>query len=348
MPRPNLQDVARHAGVSPATVSRVINNTAHVRESVRARVLQSAAALGYKVRQARASGTTSSVTIALLITDILNPFFPEIVRGVEDEAKSDGLAMLLYDTTEDSQSEHQVLHMLANRTVDGIIVCASRLAAQDLIALHERHKTPMVVINRIVNHPDIPCILVDLENATYRAARHLLTLSHTRIAYLAGPGQSEQSQARRRGLEMALEEAGLCLRSEWCPSSFPNVDGGFQAMSALLAMPVADRPTAVLAYNDMMAMGALHAIRAHHLRVPQDISIVGFDDIAMAAHTNPPLTTVDQPTYRMGKLAMQMLRQLMQGQAVSGDGYTLVESPLIVRESTAPLTGSNGHNPAGK
>ena len=118
-------------------------------------------------------------------------------------------------------------------------------------------------------------------------------------------------------------------------------------MSALLAMPVGDRPTAVLAYNDVMAMGALHAIRAHHLRVPQDISIVGFDDIAMAAHTNPPLTTVDQPTYRMGKLAMQMLRQLMQGQAVSGDGYTLVESPLIVRESTAPLTGSNGHNPAG-
>ena len=231
--------------------------------------------------------------------------------------------------------------MLANRTVDGIIVCASRLAAQDLIALHERHKTPMVVINRIVNHPGIPCILVDLENATYRAARHLLTLKHTRIAYLAGPGQSEQSRARRRGLELALTEAGLGLRSEWCPSSFPNVDGGFQAMSALLAMPIADRPTAVLAYNDVMAMGALHAIRAHHLRVPHDVSIVGFDDIAMAAHTNPPLTTVDQPTYRMGKLAMQMLRHLMQGQPIPGDGYTLVESPLIVRESTAPLTGSN-------
>ena len=209
MPRPNLQDVARHAGVSPATVSRVINNTAHVRESVRARVLQSAAFLGYKVRPAWASGAASSITIALLITDILNPFFPEIVRGVEDEAKSDGLAMLLCDTTEDSQSERLVLHMLANRSVDGIIVCASRLAAEDLIALHERHKTPMVVINRIVNHPGIPCILVDLEDATYRGARHLLTLNHTRIAYLAGPGQSEQSRARRRGLELALEEAGL-------------------------------------------------------------------------------------------------------------------------------------------
>ncbi len=346
--RPNLQDVAHHAGVSPATVSRVLNHTAHVRESVRSRVLQSVASLGYEAPPTRANAPASQATIALLITDILNPFFPEIVRGVEDEAKSDRLAMLLCDTTEDSQSEHQVLHMLATRSIDGIIVCASRLAAKDLISLHERHKTPMVVINRIVNHPGIPCILVDLENATYRAARHLLTLNHTRIAYLAGPGQSEQSRARRRGLELALAEASLCLRAEWCPSSFPNVDGGFQAMSALLAIPVADRPTAVLAYNDMMAMGALHAIRAHHLRVPQDISIVGFDDIAMAAHTNPPLTTVGQPTYRMGRLAMQMLRQLMEGQAIPGDGYTLVESPLIVRESTAPLRGSNGHSPAGK
>jgi DNA-binding LacI/PurR family transcriptional regulator len=346
-PRPNLQDVARHAGVSPATVSRVIHNTAHVRDSVQARVLESAASLGYALR-IRPGVAAPQTTIAVLVTDILNPFFPEIVRGVQDEAKSDGLAMLLCDTSEDSQSERQVLDMLASRPVDGIIVCASRLAAEDLIALHERHTTPMVVINRIINHPGIPCILVDLENATYRAARHLLALNHTRIAYLAGPGASEASQARRRGLELALTEAGLCLRSEWCPSGFPNVDGGFQAMSALLAMPAADRPTAALAYNDMMAMGALHAIRAHHLRVPQDISLVGFDDIAMAAHTNPPLTTVDQPKYRMGKLAMQMLRQLMQGQAVPGEGYTLVESPLIVRESTAPLAGSNGHSPAGK
>jgi len=347
-PRPNLQDVARHAGVSPATVSRLIHNTAHVRESVRDRVLQSAASLGYELPLPRSNTCTPQATIALLITDILNPFFPEIVRGVEDEAKSDGLAMLLCDTTEDSQWERQILHTLASRPVDGIIVCASRLAAEDLINLHERHKTPMVVLNRIVNHPGIPCVLVDCENATYRAARHLLALNHTRIAYLAGPGMSDASQARRRGLELALAEAGQSLRPEWCLNSFPNVDGGFQAMSALLAMPAADRPTAALAYNDMMAMGALHAIRAHHLRVPQDISLVGFDDIAMAAHTNPPLTTVDQPKYRMGKLAMRMLRQLMQGQAIPGDGYTLVESPLIVRESTAPLTGSNGHSPAGK
>ena len=346
-PRPNLLDVAHHAGVSPATVSRVLNNTAPVRASVRERVLTSVAALGYEPSPARANAATSQGTIAVLITDILNPFFPELIRGVDDEAKVDRFALLLCDTAEDPQWEQQVLRTLIGRSIDGMIVCASRLAAQDLIAFHDRQKTPMVVINRCINHPGIPCVLVDFENATYRAGRHLLSLNHTRIAYLAGPSASEASQARRHGLELALTEAGLCLKPEWCPASFPNVDGGFQAMSALLALPAAERPTAVLAYNDIMALGALHAVRAHHLRVPEDISVVGFDDIAMAVHTNPPLTTIDQPKYRMGRLAMRILRQAINGQTTVGEGYTLVESPLIVRESTAPLAMGNGHSLAG-
>lgn len=145
------------------------------------------------------------------------------------------------------------------------------------------------------------------------------------------------SKARRSGMESALGEAGLSLKEEWCPSSFPNVDGGFQAMSKLLALPTSDRPTAVIAFNDIMALGAMHAIRSHRLKVPEDISVVGFDDIAMAAHANPPLTTVSQPRYQMGQLAMRMLRQMIRGETHLGGSYTLVESPLIVRESTAPI-----------
>lgn len=346
--RPNLLDVARHAGVSSSTVSRVLNNTAPVRESVRTRVMSSVVELGYEPPPSRPASHVSQSTIALLITDILNPFFPEIVRGVRDEARQDDLGLLLCDTAEDPQWERQALRMLTSRPVDGVIVCASRLATLDIITIHDRHKIPLVIVNRNVNHPGIPCVVVNFENATYRAGRHLLDLKHTRIAYLAGPDTTEASQARRHGLELALHEAGLRLQPELCPASFPSVDGGFQAMSALLALPPADRPTAVQAYNDVMALGALHAIRTHRLRVPEDISVVGFDDIAMAAHSNPPLTTIDQPKYRMGKLAMRLLRQLMQGQMTVSDGYTLVESPLIVRESTAPLAGSNGHSPAGE
>jgi LacI family transcriptional regulator len=122
------------------------------------------------------------------------------------------------------------------------------------------------------------------------------------------------------------------------------VDGGFQAMSALLALPLENRPTATIAYNDLMALGALHAVRSHHLHVPEDISVIGIDNIAMAAHSNPPLTTVFTPKHRMGRMAAQQLRRLMEGQAPPEEGYTLVECPLIVRESTALAPGSNGRN----
>lgn len=340
MPTAKLLDVARHAGVSPATVSRVLNNTAPVNERTRIRVLEAIATLGYKPVSIPTPEETNQGTIALLITDILNPFFPEIVRGVEDEAGSKGLAMLLCNTSEDPQREAQVLQILAERRVDGIIACASRVGASDLIALHEHHNTPLVVINRRIDRPDIPSIVVDLEDAAYRSAQHLLGLNHTRIAYLSGHGSSDTSRARRHGIERALAEVKLGMRPEWCPMSFPNVEGGFQAMSALLALPERERPTAVIAYNDIMALGALHAIRTHRLRVPEHISVVGCDGIAMAAHANPPLTTIDQPKYRMGQLAMQILRQMLTEQYTPSSGYTLMEAPLVVRESTAPYSPS--------
>ena len=326
-------DVARHAGVSPATVSRVLNNTAPVNHNTRDRVLASMSTLGYRHGMGRTATETSRGTIALLITDILNPFFAQIVRGVEDESGNNGLALLLCNTAEDQQRERQSLRMLVDHQVDGIIVCASRLGAQDLIDLHERTRIPVVVINRRIDHPRIPCVLVDFENGAYRAVQHLISLNHQRIAYLAGPGSSDSSRMRRSGMVRAMTEAGLPVNDAWCPSSFPGVVGGFQAMSALLGSAHAERPTAVFAYNDLLALGALHAIRTHNLRVPEDISVVGCDGIEMAAHSNPPLTTIDQPKYRTGKLAMQMLRQMMTGSSMPG-GYTLLESPLVVREST--------------
>jgi LacI family transcriptional regulator len=339
--RPSLLDVARHAGVSAATVSRVMNRTGQVSQRTQDRVLAAVAALGYEPMSSRVS-TPSLRTIAVVITDILNPFFPEIVRGIEDEARPEMPALLLCNTVEDPQLERQTLRMLGERRVDGVIVCASRLTPVDLIGLHEKHGLPMVVIGRRVEHGGIPNVLVDAEGAMYRAAQHLLALQHTRIAYLAGPAGQGASLERRRGVERALGEAGLALRPEWCPASFPNVDGGFQAMSALLACPT-DRPTAVVAYNDMLALGALHAIRTHGLRVPEDVSVIGYDDIAMAAHANPPLTTISIPKYRMGKLAMQVLRQMTMGETVNGNGYMLLESPLVVRASTAVVASADGN-----
>lgn len=342
-PRPNLQDVAQHAGVSPATVSRVLNSTARVRQDLRERVLASVTALGYQ--PAPSSSTRALLrqnAIALLVPDILNPYFTEIVRGVQDEISGDKLMPLLLGTAEDPHREHEFLRMLAHQPVCGIIACGSRIPLDDLIAIRSHLSTPMVLINRTLQMPNVACIKVDLKGATYRAARHLLDLNHTRIAYLFGPSKSETSLARREGLEAALAEAGLSLRLEWCPTSFPDVDGGFQAMSALLALPPDNRPTAVIAYNDLMAFGVLHAVRAHNRKVPEDISVIGIDNISMAAHANPPLTTLSPPKHRMGRMAMQILRSMIEGHPPPKEGYTLMECPLIVRESTAPAAGING------
>ena len=343
--RPNLVDIARHANVSPATVSRVLNDTAPVRDPVRTRVLNSLTALGYEPPTARSTSSALRDTVALIIPDILNPYFPEIVRGVQDEAGLDGFLPLLLDTAEDPQRERQFVRMLSSsQPVSGVIVCGSRLPVDDLISIRSRHTVPMVLLNRSIHHSEVSCVIADTGTATYRATHHLLDLNHKRIAYLPGPTISEASQVRRRGIESALKEAGLSLPEEYCPITFPSVDGGFQAMSALLTLPSDKRPTAVIAYNDVMALGVLHAIRAHHLRVPEDISVIGMDDIAIASHANPPLTTVAQPKYRMGRLAMQILRRMIEGHPPPEDGYTLVESSLIIRESTAPAPNNGNHS----
>lgn len=340
--RSSLIDVAHRAGVSPATVSRVLNNTAPVRSSVRERVLAAVSELGYQHPVSHVAAPIRQNMIALLIPDILNPYLTEIARGVQDEASADRLLPLILDTNEDPQREHEFLRMLAAQPVWGIILCASRIPSQDLIGLRSHTRTPMVIFNRNLKLPNLACIVVDLKNGTYRATRHLLDLNHTRIAFLNGPSKSETAQLRQSGVEWALSEAGLDLRPEWCPSSFPDVDGGFQAMSALLALPPDNRPTGVIAYNDLMALGALHVIRAHGLQVPRDISIIGIDDIAMASHANPPLTTLSTPKHRMGRMAVQILRRMIDGQAPPEEGYTLMESRLIVRESTAHAPRSNG------
>lgn len=335
--RVSLLDVARHAGVSPATVSRVINNSAPVSDVIRSKVILSAESLGYDITPSRPANGAATRTVAVIVADLLNPFFPELIRGVDLEARRDGTSLLLYDTAEDTQPEEHMLQMVSSRSLDGVIVAGSRFAMDELITHCKRNLIPLVVINRSTQcGSEVACIRLDFEKAVYHAARHLLSLGHTRIGYIAGPEATEMSIARRKGLEDALEEVGLALRPEWMVSGFPNVAGGFQAMSALLTQPEGDRPTAVQTYNDLMALGALKAIHSHHLRVPADISVVGFDDIALAAHANPPLTTIEQPKAYMGSLAMRTLRELMEHRLSMNSGFTLLESRLIVRETTGP------------
>ncbi len=334
--RPTLSDVAHHAQVSTATVSRMLSNTGPTSQDLRMRIEASVAALGYTPRQA--VKRPGEGTIALLVGDLLNPFFMEIAQGVQDEVNDCGLTLTVYNMTDHPQRQDQLLRKLSKPPIEGIILTGLS-PFHELLEWQERHKVPLVLLNRRVDQTGVYCIMVDFENAMYRATQHLLGLNHTRIGHLASPSTGEIAQARLRGIEAALAEAGLSLRPEWRPIVPPGteVEGGVQAMRALLDLPADQRPTAVIAFNDIIALGALHAVRTYGLRVPQDISIVGTDDIALAAHAYPPLTTVGQPKYRMGKLAVQTLRRMSEGRLGPGNYCTLLESPLIVRQSTGPV-----------
>lgn len=334
--RSSQLDVARLAGVSPATVSRVFANSAGVSEEVRQRVLEVAASLGYRAPHPQLPSLGRPLTVALVIPDILNSYFTEIARGVQDEAGAADVMPLVLDTAEDPARELEFLRMLASQPVGGVLLCGSRLSHDELSAALKVLGKPAVVLNRCLGLPNVACIVADLEAATYRATRHLLALQHRRIAFLPGPSTSETSRARRRGIETALAEAGLKLRTDWAQPSFPDIDGGFRAMSALLALPPEDRPTAVITHNDLMALGVLHAARIHHVHVPEDLSVVGIDDIPMAAHSNPPLTTLAPPKQRMGRMAVRLILRMVEGQHLPEDGYTLLEAPLVMRESTGP------------
>lgn len=334
--RPTLADVAEHAQVSTATVSRVVRNTGSVSESLRERVEASIAELGYKPRNSF-TGSSAQGIIALLIGDLLNPFFLEIAQGVQDEVNNERMMMAIYNVADQAHHQSQLLTELHKAGVAGVIL-AGLTPIPELLDWQERYKVPVVLLNRRVSQSGVHCIVVDFEEAMVRATRHLLALGHTRIGHLASPSTGEIAEARQRGIEVALKEAGLELRPEWCPIVPPGreVGGGFQAMRVLLDLPEEERPTAVIAFNDIIAVGALHAVRNHGLSVPQDISIIGVDDIALAGHTYPPLTTISQPKYHMGKLAVQTLRRLSEGRVSMSNNCTLLETPLIVRESTGP------------
>jgi DNA-binding LacI/PurR family transcriptional regulator len=337
--RPTLSDVARHARVSTATASRVIHSTGPVSSDLKNRIKNSVTALGYAPKSTTPS--VSEETIAVLAGALSNPYFPEVIGGIQEEAASYGVGLVLFNLTNHPQHQQQLLARLGRRLVSGVIVIGGQ-AFPELFAWRDQTKVPLVLVNHFVERPGVYSVGTDFENAMYRATQYLLSLNHTRIAHIAGPGNwGELSNTRRRGIERAMGEAGLTLRPEWCVVISPGglADAGFHAMNNLLSQSGAERPSAVIAFNDMVAFGALHAVHAAGLRVPQDISIIGVDDIFVAAHSKPPLTTIDQPKYHIGELALEIVYQAAQGRE-GLHTHTLLESPLIIRESTAPYTPS--------
>jgi LacI family transcriptional regulator len=326
-----IREVAREAGVSVATVSRVVTGSHHrVRPATRRRVQAAVARLRYQPNLiARGLKKRITHTIGLIVPDISNPFFPAIARGIEDVASRAGLGVLLCNTYEDLAKERAYLALLDNRMVDGLIFATAGANTGHLRMLRRRG-VPVVLVARAPDRVGIDAVLVDNRGGARAATAHLIGLGHREIAFVGGPASVRVDVEREAGYREALDAAGIPVNPRLILQGDFRAEGGAAAVSALLER--GERFTAIFAANDLMAIGAMEELRRRGRHVPQDVAIVGFDDITFASLVEPRLTTVAQPKYRMGSLAMERLLELLSGG--SRRPRRLVLDPqLVVRDS---------------
>ncbi len=330
---PSIKDIARLAHVSHSTVSRALQNSPLVSTRTAEKIQRIARESGYRASAvARGLVTKKTRTVGVVVTTISDPFISEVVSGIEQSANDNGYSVFLADSNADPDRERNVVQSFAERRVDGILVTASRVGALYIPLLSEMN-VPIVLINN--QHPGqfVHSVMIENVEASRQATRHLIALGHKRIAYLGDRFGYQSDTERFGGYRRALDEAGLPFLPELVVHGDGKAEAAINAMEKVLALP--EPPTAVFCYNDMSALGALRAIRSRGLRVPEDISVVGFDDLFLASYLHPPLTTVRQPMRRMGMLAMDSLLKLMSGQESANTIH--VPADLVVRESTAPV-----------
>lgn len=324
-----MKDVAKRAGVSATTVSHVINKTRFVSKDVKARVLRAMEELSYQPNAiARSLKTRATQTIGLIISDIANPFFTGLVRGVEDVANSKGYNLILCNTDEKPEKERMYIHVLMQKQVDGIIMTPTG-GNREYIAGLVKKGFPLVFVDRYLEDVEAPAVLVDNEEGACQAVEHLIMLGHTRIAIITGLRRTTIVD-RLKGYERALEKHGLVIDLGLIKAGSSSVDGGFEATLELLALD--PRPTAIFPTNNLMTIGAMRALQSRGIRCPEDIAVVGFDDFEWASAFRPFFTTVSQPVYDEGKTAAEVLIAQMKGRKVAA-GRTVLKSTLNVRES---------------
>lgn len=325
---PTIIDVAKLAGVSKATVARVLNGQEElVREVTRTRVIAAANELGY-VRNAVAGSlrTDRTFVVTLSIPDITNPFWPEVARGVQDTTEAGGYTTVTVNSDWKLEREEMMLKTVRHNRFDGLIINVVGTSASELLKLH----VPVVTLGGGEKHPNIDSVGSDTAGGAIIALEHLYDLGHRRIALISGVGRRKHATYyvefhRTRGLPI---DESLMLECDFSDSA------GFQAMKVLLEHK--NPPTAVFTANDTIAIGALRAAQASSWRVPQDISIIGMDDIYTSAVTSPALTTVAKPKYEIGVKAAEVLMARMDGDTETASQYLKLPCHLVVRASTAP------------
>ena len=334
---PTIQDVARFAQVSTATVSRALSMPERVSEDTRRRVSEAVLATGYTLNQsARSLRQKTARTILVALPDIRNTFFSNILDAIEREASARGYGVLVANRFSGDDPGQRLRDYFISNRVDGLVLLDGSVDLEQLMILREA-PSPVPLVVACEEIPDSPFHTVKTDNAyaAERATRHLIELGHRHIAHLRGPEGNVLTQERQEGYLAALAQAGLPLRPEWLLDGGFAMENGRAAAAAFLAL--SERPTAVFTANDESAIGFLTALRGAGIECPRDISVVGFDDLALSQHYVPPLTTMRQPCAAVGRLAAQALIDVIEGEPRSRVPRRMVlSSDLIIRGSTAP------------
>lgn len=329
-----MKDVARLAGVSIQTVSAVVNNKPDITAETRARVLAAVKQLNYQPDLlARSLRTRQTHTIALVVSNIASIAIASMATAAEAHAHTFGYRMILYNTHNDVERETNYFKAAVQQRVDGVVFIAAmgRLGRLDIL---QAAGIPAVAIDRVPDNYSGPAVMLDNVKAGRLAGDHLLDLGHRHLAHIGGPMEIRLARERLAGFQQALAAQGLDPTSCAVEEGIFNCQHGYLAMQRLLASQ--PRPTAVFAANDLMAIGAMRAVDEAGLRVPHDISIVGLDDIEVAAYQVPPLTTVRQPCAELATVGVQLLLDILAGKR-SAQTQIVVEPTLIVRQSTTRL-----------
>jgi LacI family fructose operon transcriptional repressor len=328
---PSIKDVAEAAGVSTATVSRVLSNHPHVRAEVRTRVLAAVEKLGYRPNLvARSLRSQQSTTLGLIVSDIRNPFFTAISRAVENTAYEHGYSVLLCNTDEDSEKEVLYLGLMRAQQVAGVIFSPTRHAIAHFAELNLDF--PTVLLDRALRNGEVDAVLLDNVAAAYDLTTHLLEQGYRRIAALFG-AVSTTGRERQQGYETALRAYGLAPMAGAVRYVQPRIDAGREVALELLSLP--EPPDAIFTSNSLLTAGALQAIRACRLTIPDDVALVGFDDTTWATLVQPAITLIAQPTDEIGKTATELLLKRIADPS-RATRKVILQGQLCVRGSSAP------------
>ena len=328
-----MKDVAQLAGVSTATVSRALMNPEKVSVTTRKRVETAVLEAGYSPNTlARNLRRNESKTIITIVPDICDPYFAEIIRGIEDAAVENDYLVLLGDSGQQKKRESSFVNLVFTKQADGMLLLGTDHPF-DVSKAEQKNLPPMVMACEFAPELELPTVHIDNLTSAFEAVNYLAQLGHKLIAQISGPTSATLCQFRQQGYQQALRRAGVTMNPAYSTVGDFTFEAGAQAVRQLLALP--EQPTAIFCHNDAMAIGAIQEAKKLGLRVPHDLSIVGFDDIQFAQYCDPPLTTISQPRYEIGRQAMLMMLDMLKGNDVQA-GSRLLEAKLVVRGSTAP------------